>query len=387
MGVIIRPAIRRAEAAARKESQPAGNRAAPSLAAAWHSALTALAANGPGACLLATAGFGGATLLGLAVLAVTTTEAVEHGALHATGPLVTWSGLAQIEPDPGNGLFRLLLAQAALGLILTSFARGALAHLALTGAGLGAACAAALRRLPALVAGALAYAALVGAGAVGVNAGLREAGLDLTNAGQRALTVPGALQVAALRGVGALIPSPGSPAADFLPYTRVRLLRDLEQSDIAAPDYDNYAAPTSPYPHFALSDERQRLASVRRVTLVALAALILGGVLLRFHAAAAMQAPGTLRPIWASIRLGARHFGAVAAHAGVLQLAAAAFMTVAVILPIALAQCFLAPPPASLGMGGSPINLPATLMSMALVDALVAGFVAIYDARLFAALR
>jgi hypothetical protein len=147
----------------------------------------------------------------------------------------------------------------------------------------------ALQRLPGLVAGTLLYSAVIGFGAISVNAWLRDADYDLSDAGQKAVTIEGAQRLVLLRSLNAFVPDPGSPMSEFVPYLRHTALRHLEPVvDYNQKLMDEYgwAAGITP---LITSPAPDHSGEVLIWLIAGLLAFVIGDMLLRFRAVTAMQ--------------------------------------------------------------------------------------------------
>ena len=172
-------------------------------------------------------GFAGAAMLGIAASALAGGD-LHDAYLHANGPFPTYSALGKIEIDPANTLFMLLLLQGVLGWVLSAFSCGVMAHVVLCRQGAWPACCAAIRRMPALLVVTLLSSSLMGFGVVSINVGLRNAGFDLSNAGQGAIPPQGMLTKAMMHAINESLPAVGSPLAEFVPYLQHTTFNDLE---------------------------------------------------------------------------------------------------------------------------------------------------------------
>jgi hypothetical protein len=386
MNANVRPApvARRAEAVARRGTASEPRHASPRLAEVWSDTVATLAVHGPGMLGLALLGGAGSAVLGLAIaLSFGDAEFVQVY-LHATGPFATWGSLGRIEPSADNRLFTHLLAQAACGFVITAFARGAITALALhcRAIRLRPACYLAARRLPPLLAGAALYAALVGCGSVGANAALSRAGLDLSNAGQRAITLEGAAGVIVVRGLDALVPDPGSPVAEFVPYARHVAFTPLQPAN----GYVDPASYASGTPTVDGVLPRDRSHEVPALASLSVLLFLAGETILRFRTVAALTAPGLIRPLLRSAGWGLAHAPIVLAHGLAWRAAMLGVSLVAVIVPIALVQCFGAGVLRVLGLPEGAISLPGMIAAAACVNGILTAAGAVYDARLYRAL-
>jgi hypothetical protein len=133
------------------------------------------------------------------------------------------------------------------------------------------------------------------------------------------------------------------------------------------------------------------------ITLVSLSVAILAETFLRFRVAAAFALPANsiprrfhiLAPINHSIHQGWKHWGLVTAHLGLLRLGVVAVRVAFVALPIVLAERVINPRAAQAVAAPwlYPICVLLVALSGALVEGVITAFVAVYDARLFAALQ
>jgi hypothetical protein len=304
-----------------------------------------------------------------------------HFYSYASGPFVTTTGLSAIHVAP-QGIFggraanvhTLLLVQAALGLFLSSFARGAITHIALhrtcdAPARLHEACRAAMARLPALLVGSLIYSGLTALGAIGLSLLLREMGLDVSIVGERARSLEAMPHLVALRTADALLPDPGSPFVEFVPYWRSITLE---------------RAPTV------------GASAFWPLVVAGIALIILADAMLRFRTVSAIKpngyeiTHGLARFAWLieSVRLGLGHFWQVSTHMCLLRLAALHIIASLLILPVVLIETIVMPQTMRLFQASLvlPPTIPLICASVAFVCAALRAFSIVYDARLYLAL-
>ena len=357
----------------------------PTIADVWRDAFATFGARAPGILLLALVGFAGAPLLGLgASLALNLEDYV-----HASGPFATRDGINGML-DPGDmRLLFVLVIQGLLGGFLASFARGVITVLALNtpDANFGQACRRALARMRALLIGTVIYGAVIGFGAVSVNVWLRNANLDLSIAGDRPATAEGALRAVLIRGMDALIPNPGAPVAELVPYWRHTAFTDLDNVS----EYNQYLAIAynSRDLYSSIMHVTPDPSELPRLTLVSLLILLIGETILRFRVVAAMQptgAAGTVVPLLRGMWLGIRYFIPITIHVWFLRLAVALFSIAFIILPVVLVQCIAEPLPAWTGGSTTVVSLPLVVLVLSVMNGVFVAFGTVYDARLYVAL-
>jgi hypothetical protein len=340
-------------------------------------------------------------IAGPAILCHLVSAALGHDEYaHASGPLATWEGIKTLNTARKSELGVVLLIQAGLGMIGLAFARGVVARLVLGDAdgltGLAVACREAKARFWSLLIGLLIYGVVVTSGAVGVNGMLRDTGFDLRHVGRRDVTAPA--RVLALRTLDALVPSPGSPLAEFVPLLRRSSFTDTTRlNSIARSSADNgYWQHMSeevkvlfgPAPTPVAEDNSPVLA----ISLTSLVALLLAEALLRFAPIMTMNSDGqkqrsVITPVFHSIGFGLRHFGTITKHVWLMRLAFVAAYSVFFMLPVVLSQDVLPPVMTNAWKsvtGSWPVTL--TLICYWLVIALFTAFSTVYDVRLYAAL-
>jgi hypothetical protein len=301
--------------------------------------------------------------------------------LHATGPFPTYSALGKIEIDPANALFMLLLLQGVLGWVLGAFSFGVLAHMVLYREGVWPACRAASRRMPALLVVILLYSTLMGFGAAGINAGLRNAGFDLSNAGQGAITPQGILTKTMMHAIDQAIPSTGSPVVEFVPFLRHKAFRNWD----VTPDYSSklpltYGIP-SEMPVQPRDDDPSR--HVWHATMAGAVAILLAQLLLCFGAPAAISIGGMSAPVLRSAGWGIRYCLPIILSRSAVFGLIAGIKILFVVMPLVLMQCLIRPQqwlPNGLG-----VNTDALcMMTICIVDAVFCGYIVVHAATLFA---
>jgi hypothetical protein len=306
-----------------------------------------------------------------------------------SGPFATRQGIGSLQGDPVNPVSVLVTLQAGLGVIGLAFARGVITHVAQGDAAdapsLAAACRAARARFSGLFIGSLVYGAAVMAGAVGVNAMLHNTDFDLSLVGQRTVTIPDHAHVLGLRALDALVPSPSSPFAEFVPLLRHTAFEPFTQiRSTGVQGMEGYGIDTV---KIKTRPDLQRL-----ILFASVVVLILVEALLRFTPVMAMNSPGRGRlcavtPVLRSVRFGISHFGAITTHVWLLRLAFVAAYSVFFMLPVVLVQDAAPPVVRSVtsALAGH-WSLTLTLVCYWLVMALFMAFSTVYDARLVLAL-
>lgn len=321
--------------------------------------------------------------------------------LHASGLLVTTEGLLAVFSRRSG--FGLLAFQAAVALLASTFAKGVITGIALIDANdsrlsLRASCLITLRRFPALLLGALISGSLIACGVVGVNVLLRPANLDLSRSGQVYHNPGGAAHMIGLRSLDAMIPDPGSPFTEYIPYFRLVAFRDLSQSpagELTGMGQVVQSGVAALVTAGASDDHASHSLRFWLVGLGAVVLIVLAATLLRFYAVMALiprkpayslRGFGLLMPLIESVRFGFRHFSLITLHVWVLRLTIVAVSMIVVIVPVALSQSYAVP--GVIRLIKAPWIHPASVlllsMSLAMANAILAAFGAVYDARLYA---
>lgn len=357
-----------------------------SLAAVWREAWLA--------CVAHTLPMLGFALIGLAGVSRIVTPKVD-GALHE---LLTAFELKQHWP---------MIAEATVGTLALSFARGGISWLALHGeeatAGFAAACRAAFRRLPALLFGTLVYGAVITLGAVGLGLALRHVHIDVPLSVQipyryeldlqTYMFATSAAKSLVAQSASTLIPDPGAPFSTWLPELRTLVL--LREVGSEVDPYDPYATtlPTGSYRFVSIFSPDTR--EFWWITAGSAALILMAEVLLRLRTVLVMSTdqPNLVTPLWHSLRLSIKHYSIIVTHVWLLRLCVFAFSLlfiiapIAPIAPIALLQEIVLPK-VMLAFPGSwlsvrPLTTQATLLCLGLASAIFTAFSVAYDARLY----
>jgi hypothetical protein len=170
-----------------------------------------------------------------------------------------------------------------------------------------------------------------------------------------------ALRQLVWRGVNILIPNPGSPFAELVPELR----------------HAKHGSMTT------------------TITLSGMVVLMLAETLLRFRTVIVMKPLRSLRPqrfalfapLIASVGFGLRHFGVVTVHIWAMRLAMLGLSVALIELPLAIMDNFIVPNLVQLGdFEWLPTIKFVVASSAAVVSAILAAFVVVYDARLYRAI-
>ncbi len=272
------------------------------------------------------------------------------------------------------------LIQIALAVLAGAFARGVITCIALRGEGLRPACQTTLTRLPALVLGSSLYTGLAVAGAVCAQVLLEVIGLDGQRVGTRSITPAGAAAIAAKRSLESLAVDASLPG-DWVDSLRSQspFVRHAEV-EYAPGYYERFERTIEPV-------DRGFWPGVAGAVVMLLAA----HVLLRFRAATAFERGGAnpLVALGRGLHLAAAQFGVVAGHGLLLRAAMCAACALFVVGPIELNRAFtISFLVQYLGIPDLRVTLESVMTAgLALVCAFVWAFEAIYDARLYAAMR
>jgi hypothetical protein len=370
------------------------------VTAVWRDTLSAFSAHPAAILLFAFAGFALPTIIGSWLIVAT--KLAEYARTRAVVTLYD-------RPS-----FTSLLIQAGLGLLAFTFARGAITWLALQGkqhseacdnarVGLGAACHAAFVSYPALLMGALLYGACIAAGTVMMSAVTHK--LEYVP-GKMAHVWAGPqrafddmLRQLEWRGFNALMPSAGSPFAEFAPHVRDAAFNQTTRAIYHERYVDRSAQPiivaetVAETLFISVGEEAIKTFESRPMAVAGVALVFFAETLLRLRAVMAMQPPrsprprrfGWLTPLVDSMRFGLRHFRAITIHLWLVQLIVCAFTLTLIEFPVALMQHFLMPNVLRLGGGFEvlPILHFMATASAALVSAIVLALSVVYDAQLF----
>lgn len=272
------------------------------------------------------------------------------------------------------------LIQIVLAVLAAAFARGVITRIALHGGGFRPACQATLMRLPALVLGSSLFAGLAMCGAVCAQVLLGVIGLDVQRVGTRSITPAGAAAIAAKHSLEAWAVDASLPG-DWIDRLRSQSMFVRHVTVERSPDISTQFELT------VLPNDRNFWPGVAG----AFAFLLAANVLLRFRAAAAFERGGAnpLVALCRGIYVAASHPGTVAAHGLLLRTAVCVACALFVMAPIefsrAFAVSFLVQ---HLDIPGLRVTLEFVMTAgLALVCAGAWAFEAIYDARLYVAVR
>jgi hypothetical protein len=191
--------------------------------------------------------------------------------------------------------------------------------------------------------------------------------------------------VVLIRGVNALVPDPGSPVAEFVPYARhitFTHLRDANgyidpQAYASGPQSDDGVLPGPPGDH-----QRDMLALLS----LCLLAFLAGEAMLRFRAVAVLTTPGVIAPILRSAWWGLTRFPILIVHGLMLRFAMLCICLPFVIVPVVLVQCFGAGALSELGLPAQAVGLPGMIAGIACVNSILSAAGVVYDARLYRAM-
>ncbi len=364
---LIAPAMPRSQAAdqTRTARRKTENRAG--LAQIWSEAIHTLIARPAPILCLAVLAISAPIMLGLIVQRLVIVELIRSRGM-SYAQVYNW-------PAPQAWLIQIVTA-----VLVGAFARGVITCIALRGDGLRPACQATLMRLPSLVIGSSLFAGLAVCGAVCAQVLLGVIGLDVQRVGTRSNTPAGVAAIAAKRSLESLAIDASLPG-DWIDHLRSQSPFVMHAAVELAPGYNEYFEETI-HPV-----DRGFWLGVADAVVMLLAA----HVLLRFRAAAAFERGGAnpLVALGRGIHLAAARFGVVAAHGLLLRAAMCAACALFVIAPIefsrAFAVSFLVQ---HLGIPDLWVTLEFMMtIGLALVCAGVWAFEAIYDARLYAAMR
>jgi hypothetical protein len=303
---------------------------------------------------------------------------------------------------PDTNLWAFALC-GALGLLLDTLARGALAWIGLQDprASTQGLLRLTLGRWRELLAGSLVHTALMLACALGGTALFVIGGLGVVDREPTPPDFDRVTRVAAARSIGALLLEPAQPLSGLVTPARLSALRLVWQPDSPAPVELKWLAfrlsgPVST-PVTSDSVEPVAMLPVGLVALTSLALLFATETLLRFRAVAVMRSDpargsvgcGIFAPIIESARLGLCHFGSVVVSTWSLRLFVCAVQVACIILPgvVTVNAVF----PQLTGIAGAAWIVPACRLASALggalVGAVLGAFCTLYDARLFVALQ
>ncbi|MCL5996095.1 MAG: hypothetical protein M1546_08565 [Chloroflexi bacterium] len=322
-------------------------------------------------------GLAGSTLLGALVNAIVTLDIFVR-----TGGIFT---------NTSNIFYAQLLIQACFGTFAISLARGAIVWIALKSPSivdghavvglkspvtLRAALRASARRWPVLLLSSLIYGALITLGIAGLTLLLRQMRLDVTSISRVNGDFDSMMRAVVVRAINGVTPDPGSPFTEMVSYARYLLRRSSTNY------YWLYAY------RYTLGEVPVRLWLIALTSLVP---MIVTGTLLRLRVAAIMSAsrPNQMAALMESVQLGARHFRYVAAHGMVVWLASVSLNIVFSLVPLTLAQYLVVPAVARALNTLWPYPVSALLFAAgaALVGMVFLAFGAVYDARLYRAMK
>jgi hypothetical protein len=359
-----------------------------SISALWHETIHTLGTHSAPILACALLGLVGAGLLGAMVNAALTLDIYAR-----TGGIFT---------NTANNFYLQLLIQAAIGIFGISLARGAISWIALNTSGsnlsapplskgglegvpstrhpqpvtLWAALRASAARMPLLLLSSLMYGALITLGIAGLTLLLRQMRLDVTSVSRVSGDLDSIVRVMVVRVINGLLPDPGSPFSEVVNYARYLLRRSST----------NY---------YWLYAYRYTVGEVPvRLWLIALSSILplfAAATLLRLRGAAIMSAPrvNQLGALAETVHLGIRHFGYVSTHGAVVWMAGASLTVLFGVMPLTLAQYLLVPAAArALGsLWPYPVSTLMFTVGTSLVTMVILAFGAIYDARLYMAIK
>jgi hypothetical protein len=272
------------------------------------------------------------------------------------------------------------LIQIVLAVLGAAFGRGVITRIALHGEGFRPACQATLARLPSLVIGSSLFAALTVGGAICAQVLLGVIGLDVQRTGTRSITLDGATDIAAKHSLDLLAVDASLPG-DWVDHLRSQTAFVRHVTVQRSPDH---------YTEFEMTIQPNDAAFGRGLA-GAVVLLLAAHVLLRFRAAAAFERGGAnpLVALGRGIYTAARQPGAVAVHGLLLRAALCAACGLFVLWPIQFSRAFAV---SFLVQRMDVPDLRVTLefvmtAGMALACPFGWAFEAIYDARLYAAIR
>jgi hypothetical protein len=272
------------------------------------------------------------------------------------------------------------LIQIVLAVLGAAFGRGVITRIAQHGEGFRPACQATLARLPALVIGSSLFAALTVGGAVCAQVLLGAIRLDVQRTGTRSVTLNGATDIAAKHSLE-LFAVDASLPGDWVDRLR------RQSPFVTRVTVQRTAGYYEEFEQTIRSNDRSFWPGVFGAVVLLLAA----HVLLRFRAATAFER-GSANPLVAlgrSIYVAVRQPGTVAVHGLLLRIAVCSACGLFVLAPIQFSRAFAV---SFLVQRLDVPDLRVTLefvmtAGMALACAFGWAFEAIYDARLYAAVR
>ena len=327
----------------------------------------------------------GFALIGLAGVSLIVTPKVD-GTLHE---LLTAFELNRHGP---------MIAEAIVGLLALSFARGGISWLALHGedatVGFASACRAAFMRLPVLLFGTLVYGTLITTGAVELGLALRYVRVEVPLVIQiphryrldfltHALASDAAKSLVA-QSANLLIPDPGAPFSTWLPELRTAMFLHMAQ---VQPSQSGVSS--TDYAYYLVSIIKSNKPAFWWITAGSATLILMAEVLLRLRTVLVMSAnqPNLVMPLWRSLRLSIKHYSLIAAHVWLLRFSVFAFSLLFIIAPIALLQEIVLPKLMLAFLGSwlsvRPLATQATALCLALASAIFTAFSVTYDARLY----
>ncbi len=309
-----------------------------------------------------------------------------------------------------------MMARLLMGAIAWALVRGALTWLGLhrvfqARITLSRMCRVVLARWPALMSGSLVYGTVMALSVIGVDGLLGELGLAVSGSHRVDwVPVPSAYVPAVQREIGTamlklLIPDPGQPFDSWLAGQGAAIVPAAEPVTAACVDTAALVYELNRGSGGNLDLRKCKMTHTPAVGIahiLGLSILFMAEAMLRFRTVAALQ-PGAARRgrglggmtgwLLASAQVGSRHFGTVTVHSWLLRLAAAILAGLFVLLPSMLMNSRwlpLAVNALDLGAGVSWVYAAAgaaASLGSALISAWLAAFCAVYDARLYLALR
>jgi hypothetical protein len=283
-----------------------------------------------------------------------------------------------------------LIVQAVVGLLAAAYARGAIALLALRHGQADTRwrtiSALALRRLPLLVLVFVVMGALLYLGNQGIIQYLREMRIDLADAAQYTFGMEGMSRAVALHAINRLLPDPGAPFTELLSYVKMESART---STILV-----YAGGLSfirvkNIPEIPLAAILGVSGTLLLLVMDAVSRFAAAGIMLPVAKDGVQGKGGAMRMLGRALGLAVRRLGVVLAHIWTVRLAVFGVTIIFVTIPQVLVQSVLAPLLIRT-TNSAWIYLLANLavsVSVTLVMMVFVAFSAVYDARLFLALR
>ena len=297
----------------------------------------------------------------------------------------------------------LLIASAVIGWLLHTLARGAITFAALqNSAGRSATSLVALRRVMAgrwrtLLASSATHTILTFVCVLGVTPLLRDVGIDTV--GQAALypNPYGIPRIVTARSIDAVVLEPLHPFTELLGPARQALLQPAVRLGEAIPNDLKSLVYLLVVPAGSDASASSLALPDGLIALVSLALLIAAETLLRFRTAAALRladtacpvSRGLLRPLLESARLSVQHLLPMLGNTVMLRLTVSVICTAGILLPIAIADNLVLPQLAWITRVPwlAPASRVACCLGSAAAGSILAALCAIFDARLFLALR